>query len=171
MSFSSSLNNIDVLIQDEPLKASEYLKKLTGIFSYIYAVIQALFNYKMINVELEFNNMKVTGQKLMISVGNGISSGGGFYLNPNAIVDDGLLDLSIFDQVTRRRLLTALPMALINKVEKIPEAELFTSDNFNISLSNPTFVHCDGEIISKDLKTAEIKIHRNAIKFISKKVT
>jgi YegS/Rv2252/BmrU family lipid kinase len=145
-------------------------KNLTGIFSYFYAVIKALFNYSMINTELEFNNIKITGRKLMISIGNGISSGGGFYLNPNAIVDDGLLDLSIFDQVTRRRLLTALPMALLNKVENIHEAELFTSSNINIKLNTPTYVHCDGEIISDDIKTAEIKIHRNAVKFISKRV-
>lgn len=143
-------------------------KRLTGIVSYIYAVFQALFDYNMINAELEFNNDKISGCKLMISIGNGISSGGGFYLNPNAIVDDGLLDLSVFDQVTRRRLLSALPMALFNNVETIPEAKLFTSDRYRIYLQTPTFVHCDGEIISNNLKTAEIKIHRNAVKFISK---
>jgi YegS/Rv2252/BmrU family lipid kinase len=149
-----------------------YLKqsnqRLTGIVSYIYAVIQALFDYNMINAELEFNNDKISGCKLMISIGNGISSGGGFYLNPNAIVDDGLLDLSVFDQVTRKRLLSALPLALFNKVKNIPEAKLFTSDRYRIYLQTPTFVHCDGEIVSKDCKTAEVKIHRNAVKFISK---
>lgn len=150
-----------------------YLKqnntKLSGIFSYFYAVIKALFNYNMINTELEFNNTNISGRKLMISLGNGISSGGGFYLNPNAMVNDGLIDLTIFDQVSRRRLLSALPMALLNKVEKIPEASLFRSNKFKINISTPTFFHCDGEIISSELKFAEINIHRNAINFISKK--
>lgn len=144
-------------------------KNLTGIISYFYAVIHALFNFNMINVELEFNKNKILGRKLMVSIGNGISSGGGFYLNPNAIVDDGLLDMSVFDQVTRKRLLTALPMALFNKIEKVHEAKLYKSDKYKINLKLPAFLHCDGEIISKKLKTAEIKIHRNGVKFISKK--
>ena len=103
----------------------------------------------------------------MISIGNGISSGGGFYLNPNAIINDGLLDLSIFDEVTRLRLLTALPMALVNKVEKIREAKLFRSDAFKIIMRTPALIHCDGEIISTQLKTAEIKVRKNEM-FIRK---
>ncbi|MCB0751516.1 MAG: YegS/Rv2252/BmrU family lipid kinase, partial [Ignavibacteriae bacterium] len=131
-------------------------KILSGLTSYILAVIKALFNYNMISIDLESNNSFIKGEKLMISIGNGISSGGGFYLNPNAKVDDGILDLSIFEKITRRRLLSALPMALVNKIEKVPEASLTRTEKIKIELKNPYYMHCDGEIISDNLRTAEI---------------
>lgn len=150
-----------------------YLKKsntnLTGISSYIYSVIKALFNFKMIETEIEYDKIKVSGSKLMISIGNGFSSGGGFYLNPNAVIDDGILNLSIFNTVTRRRLLQALPMALINKTDRIPEAKMTSTKRITIKLKTPYFAHCDGEIISNKIINAEISIFTNAINIISKK--
>jgi len=144
-------------------------KVLSGLSSYVYAVLRALFNFKMINVDLDFNETKYSGDKLMISIGNGISSGGGFYLTPNAIINDGLLDITIFETVTRARLLTALPMALLNKIEKVPEAKLLTSENLKLKLNTPYFVHCDGEIISEKLTTAEISTNQNVLKVIKKR--
>jgi len=144
-------------------------KSLTGVVSYLYAVIKALFNYNLVNTEINFDDVCVNGIKLMISVGNGKCSGGGFYLNPGAIINDGMLDLTIFDKVTRRRLLTALPMALINKVDKIPEAHIVKSQRVRLKLKDPYFVHCDGEIVSEKMIEAEIKIHKNRINIIDKK--
>ncbi|MCB0749028.1 MAG: hypothetical protein KDC90_16330, partial [Ignavibacteriae bacterium] len=116
--------------------------------------------------DLESNNSFIKGEKLMISIGNGISSGGGFYLNPNAKVDDGILDLSIFEKITRRRLLSALPMALVNKIEKVPEASLTRTEKIKIELKNPYFMHCDGEIISEDLSEAYVSLYDKKIKII-----
>lgn len=144
-------------------------KTLSGLSSYILAVIKALFNYKMINLELNLPQDRISGEKLLVAIGNGISSGGGFYLNPNAKIDDGLLDITVVDKVTRRRLMTALPMALINKLEKIREAKMYISKEFEIKLNSPYFVHCDGEIITQTLEEAKISIKPKAIRVITKK--
>lgn len=144
-------------------------KVFSGITSYIYAVLKALFNYQMIDAKIKFDDQSFSGKKLLISIGNGISSGGGFYLTPNAIVNDGQLDINIIEKVTRRRLLMALPMALINKIEKVPEACLFKTDEINIELKNPYFAHCDGEIISKEIVKANITLYKKALKVITKK--
>jgi diacylglycerol kinase (ATP) len=123
----------------------------------------------MIDTEIEYDKIKVSGSKLMISIGNGFSSGGGFYLNPNAVINDGILNLSIFNTVTRRRLLQALPMALINKIDRIPEAKMTSTKSITIKLKSPYFAHCDGEIISNRIINAEISIFKNSINVISKK--
>lgn len=144
-------------------------KYLSGIMSYLYAVLKGLTKFKMISTEIKMDNYLINGDRLMVSIGNGVSSGGGFYLNPNAVIDDGQLDISIFDTVTRRRLLWALPMALFNKLERVPEAKLFrTNNSIEIKLRNPYYVHCDGEIITDTLKSAVISIKKNAIRIIKK---
>lgn len=58
----NTLNNIDILISKEPNKASEYLKKLSGILRFLFS------NYKdetiPLDKELEFINQYVSLQKL-----------------------------------------------------------------------------------------------------------
>ena len=143
-------------------------KLFSGLFSYIFSVIRALFKYKMIDVELKSESEVIVGERLMLSIGNGVSSGGGFYLNPHAIINDGLLDLSVFDSITRRRLLTALPLALLNKVDKIPEAKQSLTKNVELKLKTPYYAHCDGEIISDKLTFAKITIDKQILKVIKK---
>lgn len=143
-------------------------KVFSGLLSYLYAVVKALFNYQMVDIEYKSKDNMINGKKLMVSIGNGVCSGGGFYLNPNAIINDGVLDISIFDKITRRRLLAALPMALINKLDKVPEAKMYMTDYADIKLKNPYFVHCDGEIITTTLKEAKITIQKKAVKILTK---
>ena len=138
-----------------------------GIISYLYSVVRALFNYEMINLSKLNGVEEGIEEKLMISIGNGICSGGGFYLNPKAIIDDGRLDVSIFDKVTRRRLLRALPLAMINKLNKVPEAKMETTEYLEIELKNPYYAHCDGEIISTRLNKAEISVLKNKLNVIT----
>lgn len=143
-------------------------KYLSGIFSYIFSVVRALFNYRMIELDIKYGDNRIIGERLMMSIGNGITSGGGFYLNPHALIDDGLLDLSVFDTVTRRRLLTALPLALVNKTDKIPEAKQFVTEKVELKLKTPYYTHCDGEIISDKLNSAEITIEKQVLSVIKK---
>lgn len=143
-------------------------KYLSGIFSYLFSVVRALFKYKMIELDIKSGTERIIGERLMLSIGNGITSGGGFYLNPKAIIDDGLLDLSVFDSITRRRLLTALPLALINKLDRIPEAKQFVTEKVELILKTPYYTHCDGEIITDKLKSAEITIEKQVLSVIKK---
>jgi len=144
-------------------------KFLSGLPSYIFAVFKALINYKMINVQIKNQDIDISGNKLMITIGNGISHGGGFYLTPKAKVNDGLFDLSVFDSITRRRLLTALPLALLNKIDKVPEAVMSRFESIQINLRDPYYIHCDGEIISDKLLSANIKLKERVLKIISQK--
>jgi YegS/Rv2252/BmrU family lipid kinase len=142
-------------------------KKLSGILSYIYAVIKALFNYHIMEANIKINDFEIKGRKLLISVGNGICSGGGFYLNPDAKINDGMLDFTILDAITRRRLLSALPLALINRVKSVKEANFYKSNGIEIKLENPYYIHCDGEIVSTKCSKVKMLVEQNAIKVIT----
>jgi len=164
----SFINNLGIGFDAYVGYLNQTNKVFSGVMSYIYAVIKALFNYKMINIDFSFNENNIVGERLMVSIGNGLCSGGGFYLNPNANISDGLLNISVFDKITRRRILTALPIALLNKLEKIPEAKMYTADYMEIKLKYPYYVHCDGEIISKEVNSIIVRVDKKAIKVIRK---
>lgn len=144
-------------------------KMLSGVTSYVIAVLKALYKFKMIDSSIIFDNEEIKGKKLMLTVGKGISSGGGFYLTPNAVLDDNYLDISIFDKVSRFRLLQVLPKALVNKLQNVKEAGMYKTKCLQISLEEPYYVHCDGEIISEVLESAKISCVENGIKLLVKK--
>lgn len=106
-------------------------KYLKGILAYLLSVIKALIKYKEVDVNIKLNNEFLNGEKLLISLGNGISSGGGFYLTPKAKISDGLINLTAVDKISTLRILSALPLALFNKIDKVEEAKQFKKKSRN----------------------------------------
>lgn len=149
-----------------------YLKSnnssLQGIFAYLVAIVKALIKFEMLNFKVKTDSFSIDEEKLMLNVGNGKSSGGGFYLTPKANLSDNILDLTLIDKVTRLRLLSALPKAIINKIETVKEVKMYKFKNLSLELDKPYYLHCDGEIITEIMKKAEIQCLDNVIKIISK---
>ncbi|NOX16836.1 MAG: YegS/Rv2252/BmrU family lipid kinase [Chlorobi bacterium] len=136
-------------------------KTLSGIASYILAVGKALKTYKPFEIDFATETIKEKGEKMLLAIGNGVSAGGGFYLTPNGIVNDGLLELCVLDTVGKAELMAKLPLALINKVDKIRQISLSRFKRLKINEISPTFVHADGETVATKLISAEISLAQN----------
>ncbi len=126
---------------------------------------------KKMGSELEVfidNKLIYNGKLLMVSAGNGISAGGGFYLTPYANISDGLMDVSLVLVPSRLRL-----VPFIKNISNGNQFEMentknsmkhFTAKKLEvISKSKTAFVN-DGEIA--DFKNIIIEIIPSALKFI-----
>lgn len=145
-------------------------KTFSGIVSYIIAVIKALFTYKTANITLNYNNIKCSGRKLLTTIGNGITSGGGFYLTPKAKIDDGYLDLISVDNISIPQIMRYLPLALLNKIYGVEVAVFDKFKEIEIEIEGSQFVHADGEIVSDSIDKMKIYLSDKKIKFISNKL-
>lgn len=86
------------------------MTRLSGFPSYIVATLKTVFlYYKAPLVRIEYDDQTLTMPALMVSIMNGRRLGGGFMMAPQAMVDDGLLDLCIAEQVSRARIFTLIP--------------------------------------------------------------
>lgn len=141
----------------------------SGIASYVAAVFKALIKYRLMQIRIHVDEKIIEGQKLLVCVGNGITSGGGFYLTPKAVIDDKKLDICIIDRVSRLKLVKSLPKALINKLDSVPEALMLLFNELKITLEEPYIAHADGEIISRNIKELTINLLPNKIKVITNK--
>jgi len=143
-------------------------KKFSGITSYIFAVIKALNSFKSAEICYSINDEKdISGKKLLLAIGNSKTTGGGFYLTPDAEIDDGVFNTCIIDDISNFKLLQYLPRALINKIKGLPEVHLGKFKILKVDVKNPDFfVHCDGENITKNICSAEISILQHELKFI-----
>ena len=130
-------------------KVAEYASKakiLNGLPRYIFAVLKALTKMRTYQMEVSINEMKITSDFTMVSIGNGKYCGGGFMLTPNAAADDGLFDICLIDKVNRKRILKLLPSALKGKHINEPEVTIKRSCKIRIQTNEKIPIYFDGEI-------------------------
>lgn len=79
---------------------SEDLKKVLGGAAYLFTGLSRFSELRAAQAELHGPDFKWQGDLLALGIGNGRQAGGGHVLNPDAVVDDGLLDIAILPAPT-----------------------------------------------------------------------
>lgn len=142
-------------------------KTLSGLFSYILSIFRAITKLKPLLFDISCENLVEKNiKKILISIGNGKTAGGGLYLTPNAKIDDDKLDITLLDVIPRLKLILKLPLAIFNRLESQKNVQFFRFDRAEIFLHTPYYIHCDGELLSKDAKEISIRVFEKKLKFI-----
>ena len=72
-----------------------------GTIRYLISVVKCLLKYKVTHVQIEIDDNVVFDDSILsVSVGNCRFNGGGMMMMPNAIPDDGLLDVTVIRKVS-----------------------------------------------------------------------
>lgn len=142
-------------------------KKMNGIISYLIAIIRAIRYYAPLEIETWLNEHNIIGDKLLISVAKGKTSGGGFYLTPTAELFNDDFGICIIEFVKRFKLIRSLPLAIVNKLDTLKEAFLTNSSEIEINLKKSAYIHADGEIISKNAVKINVTLLRANIQIIA----
>jgi YegS/Rv2252/BmrU family lipid kinase len=125
-------------------------KFLSGIAVYILSLFQGLFSYDSVKYTLANNEkLQFSGEAMFITTGNGIYSGGGFKITPNALVHDGVLEICIVEDMSLPKIFVNLPKAITGTHGRIKETTLFNTTNYTMSLERPAYLHLDGETYTK----------------------
>jgi diacylglycerol kinase (ATP) len=95
---------------------------------------------------------------LLMTTGNGRCSGGGFYITPNAKMDDGLFDVCIIDTMTKIDMLKNLPKVMTGKHLNMKEVTLHQTEEIRIQSVDALPIHADGEVVSLDAHDIRMKI-------------
>ncbi len=125
---------------------SNSIKHLNGLPRYLVAVLKGLISLKMVEANIKCDTCTLNEPFLLLSVGNGMSTGGGFLLTPEARVDDGLLDICLIKKGNRRRVLSLLPSAIKGKHLKEPEVVIHQTRKIEITTKEPIPIYYDGEL-------------------------
>jgi len=142
------------------------IKKLRGHAVYLYAILKTILTYKAPVMELRYNDKTITEKLLLTAIGNGTCVGGGIKMTPFAKIDDGLLDLTIIQDVNKLKMLQNLAKTYSGEHVKMPQVTVDTSKSIVIRSEEELAVHADGELIGCNLKEVKINILPKAIKFV-----
>lgn len=133
--------------------AADYAKAGTrGLMTYIRAALHNWFNYQpaIYDIEVEKENGDIERKRvkaLLVVCGNANQWGNECHVTPQAIVDDGLLDLTIVEPVG----LAALPKMLVQifgyGFHKNGHVYTMRGRNIRIEADKPVNVQYDGEIV------------------------
>lgn len=127
---------------------SEDLKKVLGAAAYLFTGLSRFTELRAASVELCGPDFQWQGDVLALGIGNGRQAGGGHQLCPTAVVDDGMLDISILpapqEVVGTLRDLLSDGLGLENMFirARLPWVEIKSSEGLDINL--------DGEPLQGD---------------------
>src|SRR3954471_1541327 len=125
--------------------ANENVKFLRGSLVYLYAIIRVLPRFTPHRVTID----DARNEEIMFAtVGNSRQYGGGIPIVPDALIDDGQLDLCIVHRTSRMQLLKTLPQAYTGKHVKSPFVDTGRGTSFTFDSERPMDVYADGERIT-----------------------
>jgi diacylglycerol kinase (ATP) len=126
------------------------LTRLTGLASYLVAVLETIFLYfKPPTVKIELDDEVITQSCLMVSIMNGFRLGGGFFMAPGFDPSDGLLNLCIAKNVSKLAIFGLVPLFLKGTQAKSKNIQMKKSRRVVVTATQGTIpAHADGETLS-----------------------
>jgi diacylglycerol kinase (ATP) len=102
----------------------------------------------------------------LITIGNGISLGGGFKLTPNAILDDGLFDLTIIQNLKKLEVYQNLLGVFSGKHIYLEQVTTGRTNKLSLHSDAGFAAHVDGELLSLSLNSLEVELLPKALKVV-----
>lgn len=104
------------------------------------------------------------GPLFLCEVGNGHSVGGGFLLTPDAVPDDGLLDVCLVRHLPTRRALRLLPMTFSGAHTGVPEVTMGRTAGLGLVVDDGSIaVQADGETLTYSAVEIDVEVEPGAL--------
>ena len=123
-----------------------------GGLVYLYGALRALAAWRPARFELE---LRPSGERLefngySVGVANSGAYGGGMRPAPDALLDDGLLDVVVCEHVSKIRFLTSVvPRVFKGTHVELPNVHVFRAAEVEISSDRPFVMYADGDPIGQ----------------------
>lgn len=127
----------------------EHMRQVKGNLRYLLAALKSIIEAKPWHMRLVWDDGVYEGSITLVSVGNSNRTGGLFYMTPNAVLDDGLLDVVFAEGLTRWQMFKLLPKTLKGDHIHHPKVRYVRSKSISITSSPGTPIQADGEVIDR----------------------
>jgi YegS/Rv2252/BmrU family lipid kinase len=126
-------------------RANESSKALGGKVSYYWSTFAVFFGWEIGEMRVSVDDEVREGRMIDVMVANGRYLGGGMLMCPEAEPDDGLFDVLLIGDVTKRDLLFVLPKVYKGNHLPHPRLEPLRGRVVTIEGDDPLPIELDGE--------------------------
>lgn len=135
-----------------------------GSLAYIFGIIETVFKYKSVHLNITIDEKKLNIKSLLAAIANGKCYGGGILMTPDAILDDGVFDVCIIEEVNKLKILRLFPKAIKGQHASIKEVSFYRGRKVKISCDEEVSLNIDGEILR--VREVEFEIIPKGIKVV-----
>jgi YegS/Rv2252/BmrU family lipid kinase len=114
---------------------------------------------------LETDAGRIEGRALIVAFTNGRQYGGGAVIAPDALLDDGLLDVVVFEEVSLPGILAHAPKLFLGGIESFPSYRRVRTARAIVRSDVPLPLHRDGEPGGED-RLFEVGLRRAALRVV-----
>lgn len=130
--------------------------KAKGFTAYMMAVIYQIFLYREKWVKITTTDLSMETMSFMLTIGNTSDFGGGFKVTPQALPNDGVLEVCLIKKVNLFQRLLHLDAVTKGKHMHLPFVEPFSGKKFRIEAKQELPCHMDGECYSWNKFNVEV---------------
>jgi diacylglycerol kinase (ATP) len=147
--------------------ATRNFRHLRGTLLYVAAVFQTLGKYDSPEMTVAIDGVSRSERTLLLAIGNGKCAGGGFFLTPDAMLDDGLLDVCHVRARPIRRILPMIPRVMLGKHHNVAGVTMCRGKEIDVTSKGPFYVHADGEIVGWNVNQVHVGLSTRRIEILS----
>lgn len=117
-------------------------------YVYVFATIKKLLSpFSYHNVKIKIDGQETQSKILFMAVGNGKIYGGRFKITPEAILDDGFLEVCTVEELGRLKYLISIPKVFKGTHKSIKGINFYRAKEIVIQSSEPILAQVSGEVI------------------------
>jgi diacylglycerol kinase (ATP) len=117
----------------------------SGKAIYFYNLLMSLLSYHNIKAEISVDGVSKTADVFSINVGNGRYCGGGMRQTPDAIPDDGLLDVTVINGIGKIEIIRNLKILYNGKILNHRKIDGYRCKNLKVHSDKILWAEADGE--------------------------
>jgi YegS/Rv2252/BmrU family lipid kinase len=117
----------------------------SGKAIYFYNLLMSLLTYKNSRAEIIADGKAMVADIFSINVGNGRYCGGGMRQTPDALPDDGLLDVTVIKGIGKIEIIRSLKMLYDGTILRHPKIDGYKCKNLKVSSEALMLAEADGE--------------------------
>lgn len=157
------INAIGTGIDVDILRRYARMKVLKGSAAYLASLILTVITYKPRHFDEVTDGHSIAHEALIACAANGQSFGGGIPICPDAVVDDGLLDVVFVDGIRKPAIPGAFMKLMGRKLGTLRSAHFSRRPSVKIVSDHPMPVQVDGEIYEN--LPFDVKLIHNVLRF------
>ena len=140
------INAIGTGIDVDILRRYNRMKLLKGAAAYLASLILTVMTYRPRGFYEETESGRIPHRAFIACAGNGQRFGGGIPICPKAVIDDGLMDVVIIDDIRRAAIPRAFIKLLKGQILTLPATHFDRRDRLIIRSEERMPIQIDGEI-------------------------
>ena len=138
------------------------MRRLAG-HRYNIAIVRELASFRALDYDVVIDGVRERAPGMLVSVGNGSRYGGGMRICPDALSDDGLLDVTWLGAVSKPTFLRVFPSVFRGTHVEHPAVRTFRGRSIRIAAEGQ-IAYADGERIGP--LPVEIEVRPSALRVL-----